>query len=176
MLSETADPQNFFRLSLFPPAYDGWFLSVIRLSREWARSWNKKEHQAAHNGLGLVKAPPKTEVFENRVSNNSINSWRYEKTNFTEAQIVKILGEQEQGKSMSDICREHGISQPTFYCWKSKFSGIDVHQLKRIKELQAELSQYKKIVAEQTLSITVLKDVIENSFKAWWKAWARPVY
>lgn len=84
------------------------------------------------------------------------------KSKFTETQIVKILGEQATGKTVADICREHGISQPTFYGWKSKYGGMDVPQLKRIKELEAELSQYKKIVAEQTLSITVLKDVIEK--------------
>ena len=84
------------------------------------------------------------------------------KSKFTEVQIVKILGEQSGGKTVADICREHGISQPTFYGWKSKYGGMDVPQLKRIKELEAELSQYKKIVAEQTLSITVLKDVIEK--------------
>jgi putative transposase len=84
------------------------------------------------------------------------------KSKFTESQIVKILGEQEQGKTVTDICRDHGISQPTFYGWKSKYGGMDVNQLKRIKELEAELSQYKRIVAEQTLSITVLKDVIEK--------------
>ena len=84
------------------------------------------------------------------------------KTKFTESQIIGILQEQEQGKKVGDICREHGISQPTFYHWKSKYSGMDVHQLKRVKELEAELAQYKKIVAEQTLSITILKDVIEK--------------
>lgn len=63
---------------------------------------------------------------------------------------------------MIDICREHGISQGTFYQWKSKYSGMDVHQLKRVKELEAELTQHKKIVAEQTLHITVLKDIIEK--------------
>jgi putative transposase len=84
------------------------------------------------------------------------------KSKFTESQIVKILGEQQQGKAVADICREHGISQPTFYQWKSKYSGMEVHQLKRVKELEAELAQYKKIVAEQTLHITVLKDVIEK--------------
>jgi putative transposase len=83
-------------------------------------------------------------------------------TKFTESQIIKILSEQEQGKSVSDICREHGISQPTFYQWKSKYSGMDVNQLKKLKELERELSQYKKIVAEQALQITVLKDVIEK--------------
>lgn len=84
------------------------------------------------------------------------------KTKFTESQMIKILHEQDQGKSVSDICREHGISQPTFYQWKSKYSGMDVNQLKKMKELERELSQYKKIVAEQTLHITVLKDVIEK--------------
>lgn len=83
-------------------------------------------------------------------------------TKFTESQIIKILKEQDQGKSVSDICREHGISQPTFYQWKSKYSGMEVTQLKRLKELERELSQYKKIVAEQALHITVLKDVIEK--------------
>jgi putative transposase len=84
------------------------------------------------------------------------------KTKFTESQIVGILKEQEQGNKVADICREHGISQPTFYHWKSKYSGMEVSQLKRVKELEAELAQYKKIVAEQTLHITVLKDIVEK--------------
>ncbi len=83
-------------------------------------------------------------------------------TKFSESQIVGILKQQEQGKKVGDICREHGISQPTFYYWKSKYSGMEVNQLKRVKELEAELSQYKKIVAEQTLHITVLKDIVEK--------------
>jgi len=82
------------------------------------------------------------------------------KTKFTESQIVGILKEQEQGKKVGDICREHGISQPTFYHWKSKYSGMEISQLKRMKELESELAQYKKIVAEQTLHITVLKDIV----------------
>jgi putative transposase len=84
------------------------------------------------------------------------------KTKFTESQIIGILKEKEQGKTISEICRTHGISQPTFYGWRSKFSGLDVSQVKRIKELENELSQYKKIVAEQALHITVLKDVVEK--------------
>ena len=84
------------------------------------------------------------------------------KTKFTETQIIKILQSQEQGRSTTEICREHGISQATFYNWKSKYGGMDVNQLKRLRELEKELRQYKKIVAEQTLQITVLKDVIEK--------------
>lgn len=81
------------------------------------------------------------------------------KSRFTESQIIAALKKQQQGMSVSDICREMGISQPTFYQWKSKFSGMEVNQL---KELEQELSQYKKIVAEQTLQIKVLKDVVEK--------------
>ena len=81
---------------------------------------------------------------------------------FSEVQIIKILSEQQQGKTVNEICREHGISQPTFYKWKSKYGGLDVQQLSKMKEMEKQLSQYKKIVAEQTLEIVVLKDVIEK--------------
>lgn len=84
------------------------------------------------------------------------------KSKFTESQIIGILNEQESGKSVTDICRDHGISQGTFYQWKSKYSGLEVNQLKKMKDLEAELAQYKKIVAEQTFQIAVMKDVIEK--------------
>ncbi|CAM3391835.1 transposase [Empedobacter stercoris] len=83
-------------------------------------------------------------------------------SNFTEVQIVKILSEQNQGKTVNEICREHGINQPTFYKWKSKYGGMEAHQLAQLKELEKQLSQYKKIVAELTLENVVLKDVIEK--------------
>ena len=79
---------------------------------------------------------------------------------------------QQQGKSVSEICREHGISQRTFYKWKSKYSGMDVSQVKQWKDLERELGLYKKIVAELTLQNTVLKDVIEKSYRACQKAGA----
>ncbi|QOG88812.1 transposase [Flavobacterium columnare] len=84
------------------------------------------------------------------------------KSKFTETQIIKIISEQDKGKTVNEICREFGISQRTFYQWKSKYSGIEPNQLKQLKELEKELSQYKKIVAELTLQNTVLKDVIEK--------------
>jgi putative transposase len=61
---------------------------------------------------------------------------------------------------VNEICWEHGISQPTFYKWKSKYGGLDMQQLTKMKELEKELSQYKKIVAELTLENVVMKDVI----------------
>jgi len=85
------------------------------------------------------------------------------KGNYTESQIIGILKQQESGKTVADIFREHGISHPTFYQWKSSYSGMEVAQLKRLKELESEVSHYKRIVAEQTLQITVLKDVIEKT-------------
>lgn len=84
------------------------------------------------------------------------------KSNFSEPQIIKILASQDQGKSGSDICREQGISQGTFYKWKSKYSGMKVSQVKQLKDLERELGQYKKIVTELTLQNTVLKDIIEK--------------
>ena len=86
------------------------------------------------------------------------------KSKFSEIQILRILSEQEKGKTVNEICRDFGISQPTFYQWKSKYSGMGAHQLKQMKEMEKELAQYKKIVAELTLQNTVLKDVIEKKF------------
>jgi len=84
------------------------------------------------------------------------------KSHLSESQIIKIIASQESGLSVSEVCLEHGISQATFYNWKSKYSGMNVSQVKQLKDLEKELAQYKKIVAELTLQNTVLKDVIEK--------------
>jgi putative transposase len=84
------------------------------------------------------------------------------KSKFSESQIVGILKEQESGKAVADICREHGISQGTFYQWKTKYAGVDVSQLTRMKELESELSQYKKMYAELARQHYVLKDIVEK--------------
>lgn len=84
------------------------------------------------------------------------------KSKFSEVQIINILGEQDKGKSVSEICRDHGISQPTFYQWKSKYSGMEANQVKKMKDLEAELAQYKKMYAELAHQNYVLKDVIEK--------------
>lgn len=84
------------------------------------------------------------------------------KSKFTESQIIGILKQYDQGVKVVDLCREYGISQPTFYSWKSKYGGMDTKQLKRLKDLEAELSQYKKMYAEIALDNRVLKDVIEK--------------
>ena len=84
------------------------------------------------------------------------------KSKHSETQILKILSEQENGRKVSDLCREYGISQPTFYNWKSKYGGMQPNQLKKLKELESELNQYKKMYAELAHQNHVLKDVIEK--------------
>lgn len=84
------------------------------------------------------------------------------RSKFTESQIIGIIKQHGQGVKVADICREHGISQGTFYNWKGKYSGMEVSQLKRLKELEAELGQYKKMYAEAALDNRVLKHVIEK--------------
>ncbi len=78
---------------------------------------------------------------------------------FTEEQIIRILQEAETGLAVADICRKHNCSEQSFYRWKSKFGGMEVSEVKRLRELERENGELKKIVAEQTLDIRMLKDV-----------------
>jgi putative transposase len=81
---------------------------------------------------------------------------------FTETQIVSILKEADAGARVKDICRQHGISDATYYNWKSKYGGMQASDLKRLKETEAELSQYKKMYAELARENYALKDLIEK--------------
>ena len=86
------------------------------------------------------------------------------KKRFTEAQIVSILHQQEVGKSVKDISREHSISDATFYNWKAKYGGMQVSDVKRMKGLEEENSRLKRIVANQTLEIDAIKTVLEKKY------------
>lgn len=81
------------------------------------------------------------------------------KSKFTEAQILKVLSAQEEGKKVSEICRAHGISEPTFYNWKSKYGGMTLSELKRMKELESENARLKRLVADLSLDNQVLKEI-----------------
>lgn len=81
------------------------------------------------------------------------------KSRFSEAQILKVLRSQEEGKKVSEICREFGISEPTFYNWKSRYGGMTLSDIHRMRELEEENARLKRIVADQQLSIDVLKEV-----------------
>jgi putative transposase len=84
------------------------------------------------------------------------------RSRFTETQIISILKEADAGAKVKDICRRHGISDATYYNWKSKYGGLSASELKRMKELERELSQYKRMYAELAHENYALKDLIEK--------------
>jgi putative transposase len=87
---------------------------------------------------------------------------KMKKTQFTETQIVAMLKQHEQGIKAADIARANGISDKTFYRWKSKYGGMDANELKRVKELEVENSKLKRMYADLALMNEALKDVIEK--------------
>lgn len=90
------------------------------------------------------------------------------KSRFTESQIVAILKEADSGLKVADICRKHGISMPTYYNWKSKYGGLSVSELKRIKELEAEHSKLKCMYADLAMENDALRELLEK------KPWSQP--
>jgi putative transposase len=81
------------------------------------------------------------------------------RTRFTEEQIIGVLKEHEAGVKTVDLCRKHGISQATFFKWKSKFGGMDVSDARKLKALEDENRRLKKLLAETMLDVTMLKDL-----------------
>jgi putative transposase len=81
---------------------------------------------------------------------------------FTETQIIAILKEADAGMLVKDICRKHRISDATYYNWKSKYGGMAASDLKRMKEMEAELSKLKRMYADLALENRALKDLIEK--------------
>ena len=84
------------------------------------------------------------------------------KSKFTESQIVGILAEGESGLAVGDGCRKHGISNATYYQWKSKYAGVSANELKRIKDLEAENGKLKRMYAELALENTAIRDVLSR--------------
>ncbi len=84
------------------------------------------------------------------------------KSRFTVTQIVAILGEEDAGMKVNELCRKHGLSPATYYKWKSKYGGLSASELKRIKELEAEDSKLKRMYADLSLETDALKNVIEK--------------
>lgn len=82
------------------------------------------------------------------------------RSRFTETQIVAILKEADGGMLVRDICRKHGFSDATYYKWKSKYGGLDASDLKRLRELEAENGQLKRMYAELSLENNALKELI----------------
>ena len=81
------------------------------------------------------------------------------RTHHSEEAIIRILKEAENGMAVADLLRIYNISQGTYYRWKSAYSGMQINELKRLKELEKENARLRKLVAEQALGIDILKDV-----------------
>jgi putative transposase len=84
------------------------------------------------------------------------------KSRFTESQIVAILKEGEAGVAVGDLARKHGISKATYFNWRSKYSGVTVNELKRMKDLEAENSKLKRMYAELALENAAIRDVLNR--------------
>ena len=85
-------------------------------------------------------------------------------TRYTEEQIIRILQEVQSGKAVAAVCRQYNVAEATVHRWRSKYRDMDQGSLRRLRELEAENSRLKKIVAQQALDLDALKDLVG---KAW---------
>jgi putative transposase len=86
------------------------------------------------------------------------------KSRFTEEQIIGILKRVERGQALADVCRETGISDATYYRWKAQYGGLEVNQLRRLRQLEDENRQLKQVVADLTLDNRALKDITAKNW------------
>ena len=86
------------------------------------------------------------------------------KSRFSEEQIIGILKEHQAGATAADLCRKHGVSDATFYKWRSKYGGMEVSDAKKLKALQAENAKLKKLLAEQMMDVSTLKEMLGKNF------------
>lgn len=86
------------------------------------------------------------------------------KKRYTEEQIIRAIKQHESGAKVADICRELGISEGTFYNWRSKYTGMEVNEAKRLKELESENTKLKKLLAEKLLEVEAMKDVLTKKW------------
>ncbi len=84
------------------------------------------------------------------------------KSRFSETQILKILKEVEAGRLVKEVCRDYGISDATYYNWKAKYGGMEVSDVKRLKELEEDNRRLKQMFAELSLDHKILKDIVEK--------------
>ena len=84
------------------------------------------------------------------------------KSRYSDSQIMAILKQNENGVSVPDLCREHGMSTAIFYKWRAKFGGMDASMMKRLKELEAENARLKKMYAEERLKAEIRQEALEG--------------
>jgi putative transposase len=86
------------------------------------------------------------------------------RSRYTEEQIAAILKQGDAGMKTADLCRQHGISEATFYNWKAKYGGLSVSDVQKLKRLEEENSKLKRVVADLTLDNVVMKDLLSKNF------------
>ena len=86
------------------------------------------------------------------------------RSKFTESQIVFAIKQSETGVGVSEVCRNLGISEVTFYNWKKKYGGLGVSELRRLKQLEEENARLKQLVADLSLDKQILQDVLKKKF------------
>ena len=86
------------------------------------------------------------------------------RSRFSEEQIIGILKEHQAGLGAKELCRKHGISDATFYKWRSRYGGMEVSDARRLKTLEAENAKLKKMLAEQMLDIAAMKDLLSKKW------------
>lgn len=79
---------------------------------------------------------------------------------FSDEQIIGVLEEHEVGSKVDELCRRHGVSSATFYTWRKKYGGMEASDAKRLRELEAENAKLKRIVADQMLDMTAMKELL----------------
>jgi putative transposase len=82
---------------------------------------------------------------------------------FSEEQIIAVLKEAEAGAKVTELCRRHGISDATFYTWRSRYGGLELSEMRRLRQLEEENRRLKAIVADQALDLRALKDVLAKN-------------
>ena len=86
------------------------------------------------------------------------------RSRFSEEQIIGILKEHQAGMSAADLCRKHGISDATFYKWRSKYGGMEVSDAKKLRALETENAKLKKLLAESMMDVSTLKEMLGKNF------------
>ena len=86
------------------------------------------------------------------------------RSRFSEEQIIGILKEHQAGATAADLCRKHGVSDATFYKWRSKFGGMEVSDARKLKALEAENAKLKKLLAESVMDVSTLKEMLGKNF------------
>jgi putative transposase len=86
------------------------------------------------------------------------------RSRFSEEQVIGVLKAVESGQKVADVCREHGISQGTYFRWKAKYGGLDVSEARRLRELEEENRRLKHAVAELTLDKQILKEALSRKW------------